>query len=66
MGEDSKIAVRNIRRSENEGVKSLEKAKELSEDNSKKYQNEIQTIVDKYIKKIDEIIKLKEEELLTI
>ena len=66
LGEDAKIAIRNLRREQNEVVKKAEKAKEISEDDSKKYQSEIQTVTDEHIKKIDQIIKVKEEELLTI
>ncbi|MFG1493890.1 ribosome recycling factor [Halobacteriovorax sp. GFR7] len=66
IGEDSKIAIRNIRRDGNEVVKKAEKAKEISEDDSKKYQTEIQTVTDKYTKQVDEIIAAKEKELLTL
>ncbi len=66
LGEEAKINVRNIRREQNELVKKIEKSKEISEDDSKKWQAEIQTITDEHIKKIESIMKLKEEELLTI
>ena len=66
LGEDAKIVVRNSRRDQNDKVKKAEKDKELSEDVSKKYQSEIQTVTDKYVKQIDEIIGSKEKELLTI
>ncbi len=66
FGEDAKIAIRNCRRDQNELVKKSEKAKEISEDDSKKYQSEIQTITDEHVKKVDQIIVKKEEELLTI
>lgn len=66
LGEDARIAVRNIRRDQNDLVKKAEKNKELSEDDSKKYQTEIQTITDNFIKDIDKIVKGKEEELLTV
>lgn len=65
-GEEARIAVRNSRRDQNEVVKKAEKSKEISEDDSKKIQSEIQTITDKYIKQIDEIVTAKENELMAI
>lgn len=66
LGEDSKISIRNVRRDQNDKVKKAEKDKALSEDESKKYQTEIQTVTDKFIKQVDEIIVGKEKELMTI
>lgn len=66
MAEDSKVQVRNIRRDQNEKVKKLEKDKKISEDESKKFQKEVQDMTDSYIKKVDEVLKLKENELLTV
>lgn len=66
LGEDAKISIRNSRRDENEKVKKAEKDKELTEDDSKKYQAEIQTVTDGFIKQVDEVIKKKEDELLTV
>lgn len=66
LGEDAKIAVRNSRRDQNDKVKKAEKDKELSEDESKKYQAEIQTITDKYIKKVDDVISVKENEIMSV
>lgn len=66
IGEDARISVRNARRDQNEVIKKAEKAKELSEDESKKYQAEVQTVTDKYIKQVDEIVEAKEKELLSI
>lgn len=65
-GEDSKVAIRNLRRDKNDLVKKSEKAKEVSEDDSKKYQVEIQKVTDTFVKKVDEIIEAKEKEILTI
>ncbi|WP_372655431.1 ribosome recycling factor [Halobacteriovorax sp.] len=65
-GEDAKIGIRNSRRDQNEVVKKAEKAKEISEDDSKKFQAEIQTITDKYVAEVDVIIEAKEKELLSI
>ena len=66
MGEDAKVAVRNDRRKANDNVKKLEKDKEITEDDSKRAQENIQKITDKMTAKIDEIIKQKEQAILTV
>lgn len=66
MGEDAKVAIRNIRRDQNDKVKSAEKDKKVSEDESKKIQDEIQKITDTFIKEVDKIVESKEKELLTV
>lgn len=66
IGEDTKVAIRNIRRDQNDKVKASEKAKTLSEDESKKIQDEIQKITDNFIKEVDKIVDAKEKELLTV
>lgn len=66
MGEDAKIAIRNARRDKNDEVKKAEKEKAISEDDSKKFQDEIQKITDKYVKEVDDVIAVKEKELLTV
>lgn len=64
--EDARIVIRNSRRDQNEVVKKAEKAKEISEDESKKFQAEIQTVTDNFIKQVDEIMTAKENELMAI
>lgn len=66
LGEDAKVAIRNIRRDQNDKVKAAEKDKKVSEDESKKIQDEIQKITDNYIKEVDKIVDAKEKELLTV
>lgn len=66
MGEDAKVAIRNIRRDQNDKVKSAEKDKKVSEDEAKKIQDEIQKITDNYIKEVDKVVEAKEKELLTV
>lgn len=66
LGEDAKIGIRNSRRDQNDVIKKAEKAKEISEDESKKFQGEVQTITDGFVKKVDEVIVAKEKELLTV
>ncbi len=65
-GEDARVGVRNSRRVQNDAVKKAEKDKKISEDDSKKFQTEIQKITDDFIKKVDEIVVKKENELMTI
>jgi ribosome recycling factor len=65
-GEEARIAIRNVRREQNDVVKSAEKSKEISEDESKRFQAEVQTITDNFIKKVDELIDKKEKELLEL
>ena len=66
LGEDARIAIRSARREQNEVVKKAEKKKEVSEDESKKFQDNIQKITDNYIKEVDKIIEGKEKELMTV
>ena len=66
MGEKCKISIRNIRRDANEQLKSLLKLKELSEDDEKKFEKNIQNLTDQNIKKIDERVISKEKEIMTI
>ena len=66
FAEEAKVSLRNSRRDQIETVKKAEKTKELSEDISKKLQTDVQTIVDKFIKQIDDIATTKEKEILSI
>ena len=66
MGEKCKISIRNIRREANDNLKNLLKKKEISEDDEKKNEKEIQVLTDKHIKKIDDKVSSKEKELMTI
>ena len=63
-GENSKIAVRNVRRDAIHHVKELLKDKVVTEDESRKSEDEIQKLTDKHIKDIDDVVKDKEKELL--
>ena len=64
--EESKVAVRNIRRDANDAIKKLEKAKSITEDEAKKGQEDVQKIVDKYIKEIDAARADKEKEIMEV
>jgi len=66
MGEKCKISIRNIRRDANEELKRLLKSKEISEDQEKSYEKNVQTITDKHIKIVDEKVTSKEKEIMTI
>lgn len=65
-GEEAKVAVRNIRRDANDMLKSSEKEKMISEDQSKKGNDEIQKTTDKYIKDIDVILVAKEKDIMEV
>lgn len=65
-GEEAKVAVRNVRRDINEGIKKSEKDGELTEDDVKKALDETQKIVDKAIKVIDEIVENKNKEIMEV
>lgn len=65
-GEEAKVSMRNIRREGNESLKKLEKASDISEDDSKLYQEEVQKLTDKYIVKIDELVKEKDIDIMSI
>jgi ribosome recycling factor len=64
--EETKVAVRNIRRDANEELKKLEKEKHVSEDEVKKEQEEIQKVTDAFIKKVDEVLGHKEKEIMEV
>jgi ribosome recycling factor len=66
LAEEGRIAIRNIRRDANDAIKKLEKSSEISEDESRMHQDEIQELTDLYIEEIDELLKSKEEELLEV
>ncbi|RDU69432.1 ribosome recycling factor [Helicobacter cholecystus] len=66
MGEKAKVGIRNVRQDSNNAIKKLEKDKEITEDLSKKGQDEIQKYTDEFVKKIDEMVKNKEEEIMKI
>ena len=62
--EESKVVVRNYRRDTIEALKKQEKASEITEDDLKKFTKDVQDITDNYVKKIDEVYKIKEKEVL--
>jgi ribosome recycling factor len=66
MAEETKVAVRNIRRDANDMIKDLKKDKEISEDEQFRAQEETQKVTDEFIKRIDGLYTLKEKEILEI
>ena len=64
--EEAKVAMRNIRRDGMDYVKKLKKNTEITEDDQKKAEKDLQDMLDKYIKKVDEALAAKEKELLAI
>lgn len=64
--EEAKVALRNIRRDANDAIKKLEKAKEITEDESKKAQDDMQKLIDKYVKSVDAAKAGKEKEIMEV
>ena len=66
MGEKCKISIRNIRREANDELKKLLKSKDISEDDENKFEKRIQEVTDQNIKKIDDKVSAKENEIMKI
>ena len=65
-GENAKVAIRNIRRDANDAIKKEQKANEISEDEEKTLQDDIQKLTDTYIKKVDGMVDDKSKEIMTV
>ena len=65
-GEDAKVAIRNIRRDANDYIKKEQKANEISEDEQKDAEAEVQKLTDQFVKKIDEMVESKSKEIMTV
>jgi ribosome recycling factor len=65
-GEDTKVAIRNIRRDANHQVKELLKDKQVTEDEASRSEADIQKLTDNAIKGVDEVVKAKEQELMAV
>ncbi|SHE63086.1 ribosome recycling factor [Clostridium fallax] len=65
-GEEAKVAIRSIRRDGNDKIKNLKKDGDISEDEIKKAEEDIQKLTDKYVKEIDKVILAKEKEIMSI
>lgn len=66
FGEDAKVAVRNLRRDANGQIERLEKDKEISEDDQRRFETDIQKLTDRYVTEIDKVITEKEKEIMTV
>ena len=66
IAEKSKVSIRNVRREANDMLKTMLKNKKISEDESNKYEKEVQIITNEEIKKIDEKVTQKEKEIMTV
>lgn len=64
--EETKVAIRNIRREANDELKRLEKEKAISEDENKRRQEEVQKLTDKFVSDIDSVAQAKEKEIMSI
>lgn len=65
-GEDAKVAVRNLRRDANEHLKRLVKDKEISEDEERRAQDDVQKLTDRFVSEIDKLVTQKEAEIMTV
>lgn len=65
-GEDTKVAIRNLRREANEALKKLVKDKEISEDDERRSQDEVQKLTDRSVAEIDKMVAQKEAEIMTV
>ena len=66
IGEEAKIALRNVRREGNDALKDREKAKQISEDDWRRSQEQMQKLTDRYITHVDEVLSTKEHEILEV
>ncbi|MBQ7377159.1 MAG: ribosome recycling factor [Clostridia bacterium] len=66
MGEDAKVAIRNIRRDANDKIKDMKKNSEMTEDEAKASDKSIQDLTDKYVKEIDAVTAMKNKEIMEI
>jgi ribosome recycling factor len=65
-GENTKVAIRNIRRDANDAIKKLSKDTDMSEDEVKKNEDSIQKLTDKYVAQVDKMIDEKSKEIMTV
>jgi len=65
IAEDTRVAVRNIRREANDKLKAMAKDKKVSEDEERRGHDQIQKTTDKFITKVDDVLKKKEQEILS-
>ena len=64
--EDGRVCIRNVRRDANDHIKKLLKDKEVSEDDARRGEEQIQKLTDKYIAEVDKLLEHKEEDLMVV
>ena len=64
--EDGRVSIRNVRRDANDHIKKLLKDKEVSEDDARRGEEQIQKLTDKYIAEVDKLLEHKEEDLMVV
>lgn len=65
FGEEAKVAIRNVRRDANDDIKKLEK-EQISEDESKRHQDDIQKLTDRFVAEVDKVLSAKEKEIMEV
>ena len=66
MGEDAKVGIRNVRREANDTLKRLEKDKDITEDDLKRGEKEVQDVTDEFVSRVDKVIEEKEKDLMEL
>lgn len=66
LGEDAKVAIRNLRRDANDTLKKMEKDKLITEDQLKRAEKDVQDTTDAFVKKVDEVVAVKDKEIMEI
>jgi ribosome recycling factor len=65
-GENAKVAIRNVRRDANDQLKKLTKDKEISEDDERRMQDEVQKLTDRFVTEVDKLLQVKEADLMAV
>lgn len=65
LAEDARVVIRNIRHDANKKLKAMEKEKKISEDDARRGQEQIQKVTDRFVQRVDDLLKKKEQEILT-
>ncbi|MEW6307750.1 MAG: ribosome recycling factor [Bacillota bacterium] len=65
-GEEERVAIRNIRREANDLLRDLEKEGEISEDEQRRALDDVQKLTDKYVREIDQVVEVKEKEIMEV
>lgn len=66
VAEEMRVAIRNIRRDINDTIKAEEKQSSLPEDDARRYEKQVQDLTDRYIKEIDQVLLVKEQEIMEV